>query len=192
MAETTKIEWTATINADGTRTPGATFNPLKKRLAPLAFSQVSHAFGLEVFEFVAVVAQRNSVRDFKSKLRKFGKRFDMMSAQIAAFATSAFSTGVFIALKNCRSPDFIFRRAATFQITLMFAVGISVMIFATRRPFSRNLANLFACLGSVLYPCSIAPSLFGRIAHFGFSLIRHFASLQRRHFLPFCIQSEFT
>lgn len=85
-----------------------------------------------VFAFVAVDAERNPIRNFKSKLGKICEWLHMMGLQIAAFGIATFCAGEAIPHEHIKSPMFVVLRESETSALGEFAVFESV----TQGPFA--------------------------------------------------------
>lgn len=150
MGENSKIEWT-----DHTLARHCVFLAAALRLRNW----------LQVNFLVAVLAKGNPVAEFITKFWEFSESLDVMRLQIATALIAAMLAGVGVAGKNSSAPFGVFNRSALAQVSLMLAVGISVMIFTAWRSLACDLAYSRFRLGCVRLPRAIRSSQFCRYAH---------------------------
>lgn len=157
MSETSNITWTE-----------STFNPwvlFPQAFAALPLSLVPNAVRLEVPKFVAWVAKRDAVCNIVSKFRVLAHRLLMVRPQIASANIPAVSAAITIALENSLAPCNVFGRAPQAHVSLKRAVAESVVICATRRPFSRDRGNPRLRRFAVLLPDPVRRPAQRSLAH---------------------------
>lgn len=106
--------------------------------ASLELPGIARAVRHEVFEFMAWVAERDTVLDIEAQRREIGERLDVMRAKIAAFVIAAFRAGKAVSFKNRLSPYPVFRTAAVILVPFLCTILPRVVVGTTRRPFSRK------------------------------------------------------
>lgn len=131
MGENSNISWTD--------------HKLVKPPSSLCFSQIASAFRLEVFKFMAVMAQRNPVRYNETHVRKFSKRFNVVRSQISSGVISTFLACVTVSFEDSESPLFIFNCPSVAEISLGLTMAKSIMFFTSRCAFFSQHGNAFLC-----------------------------------------------
>ncbi len=115
---------------------------LPKLFAAFELPHVAYAFRFEVFKFVTGMAEGYTIVHIKAEIRVFSKRFDVMSAKVAAFFISAFLAGVIVTLEDGLSPIRVFWPSPIIESSLCMTVFVSIMLLGAWRPFSCYFADL--------------------------------------------------
>ena len=162
-----KIEWTD--------------HTLKKPMAALCLAKIADTIRLEVFKFVAVVAERDSVGNFKSKFGVCLVWLDVVRSQVSAFVASAFLTSVTIMRKHGVAPQLVFWRAARVHGSLKISMRKSIMGISAWCPLASNLCNSALGFLRVLASNSVGFPTLCRNAHFETGLFGHSFALHWRN-----------
>lgn len=137
--------------------------------------------GLQMDFLVAILAQRKSIANLKSKLREVCIRLQMMGMQVTTLLVTTMLAGIVVTFKNSSTPEGIFHRAPGFFITLMPAISVGVMSSASRRSLLGNSADFSFGFGRVFYARSVAAAPLCSLTHLQPGLFTHFLSLHRRN-----------
>ena len=153
MAETTGISWTS-------RTL------LPESFAALQLADVADAVRFIVPQFVARMAERNSVADVVGQLRKVCNRLVVVCAKVATSIIAAVTTFVVVSRENRVTPSNVFRLASKTQMVLAPAMRIGVMTFSARSSLASNLTHTGASFSGVLFSdCGSFQSAFNSLSH---------------------------
>lgn len=136
-------------------------NSLPETFASFHFPNVPGAFGLEVLQFVARVAERDAVVNGEAEFRVSCERHDMVSAQIAALRITASLTRETVAGEHGVSPRLVFWQTSIVEGALRRAVLVVRVVFTSlpsgRRELSRTNIRSFGRGARDAFLLALAP-----------------------------------
>lgn len=151
MAENSHISWTDNTSVE--------------RVAAFRLSQIANAVRLVVFQFVAVVAQRQSVANIESQLRVGGEWLQVMRTKISAAFVTTLLTGEFVASENRKSPLLVFDGPAVAAVSLAHSMREGVVLRSAWCSLASYSGDSLTGLFRVLHAKAIASTSLSRKTH---------------------------